>query len=253
MNKITKNNKIHKFNKINKIVHPLKNIRIHLQKLHEIKRHRHHPLIHEIHHKHHLSKKTLFYVKEYGSKSSVPKTIIRESIKILLFASIVSSLGGLGLERLKEVIVSILPLIIMIPVMNNMIGNYGSIVSSKFSTMLHEDKINQNWRQSLELKKLFYQVMIISLTITLMSTLMAIIISKLTAGFFQWSVVFKVFAISVIDVLFLIPLLFGLSIYFGIYYFKKGEDPNNFLIPITTSVADFGNMILLAVLVILFF
>jgi len=37
-----------------------------------------------------------------------------------------------------------------------------------------------------------------------------------------------------------------------VYYYKNNEDPNNFLIPITTSIADFGNMGILAVLIIIF-
>ena len=71
--------------------------KIHLDNLKKIERHKHHPLIHHIHKKYGISKKTLFYVKEYGPKSNVSHTIIRESIKILLFASIVSALGGLAL------------------------------------------------------------------------------------------------------------------------------------------------------------
>ena len=47
---------------------------------------------------------------------------------------------------------------------------------------------------------------------------------------------------------------FSLAVVFaGIYFYRKGEDPSNFLIPITTSIADFGNMLLLSLLVILFF
>lgn len=236
-----------------KIKVPLKKLQKHLARLHQIKRHQHHPLIHHLHKKHQISKKTLFYVKEYGSKSSVPKTIIRESLKILLFASLVSSLGGLGLERLKTVIVSVLPLVIMMPVLNDMIGDFGSILASRFSTMLHENKIHQDWRRSKELKKLFCQILLISVFATLLSAVLAIIISRFASGTFDWLTAIKVLSVALIDVLILVFVLFSLSIYFGLHYFRKGEDPNNFLIPITTSVADFGNMMLLAVLVILMF
>jgi len=54
-------------------------------------------------------------------------------------------------------------------------------------------------------------------------------------------------------VLVLVAILFLTSITAGLYFYRKGEDPNNFLIPITTSIADFGNMIVLTVLVILVF
>ena len=77
-----------------------------LNKLTLIKRKSHHPLVHEIREKHNISKKTLLYVKEYGPHSNVPKTIVKESIKILLFASILSSVGGFALENIKEVFVS---------------------------------------------------------------------------------------------------------------------------------------------------
>ncbi|HLC55885.1 MAG TPA: hypothetical protein VJJ23_01485, partial [Candidatus Nanoarchaeia archaeon] len=69
----------------------MKHLRKALEKLRKIKRESYHHLIHKLHRKHKLHKKTLFYIKEYGKHSNVPKTIIKESIKILLIASIVSS------------------------------------------------------------------------------------------------------------------------------------------------------------------
>jgi len=49
-----------------------------LEILRKIKRHKYHPLVHKLHRKHNISKKTLFYVKEYGPHTNVPKTIIKE-------------------------------------------------------------------------------------------------------------------------------------------------------------------------------
>src|SRR3990167_2010559 len=104
--------------------HVKNHVRKHLQKLQKIKREKYHPLIHKIHKKHKISRKTLFYVKEYGPHTNVPKTIIKESIKILLFASIISSFGGLALENIKTIFISITPLIILLPILNDMIGDY---------------------------------------------------------------------------------------------------------------------------------
>ena len=72
-------------------------VRRDLEKLRAVRRKKYHPLAHHLHHKHKISRKTLFYVKEYGPHTNVPKTIIKESFKILLLASLVSSFGGLGL------------------------------------------------------------------------------------------------------------------------------------------------------------
>ena len=66
-------------------------------------------------------------------------------------------------------------------------------------------------------------------------------------------IAFKVFAIALIDAVLLVTVLFAVAVVAGVYFYGKHEDPSNFLIPITTSVADFGNMLLLALLVTVFF
>ncbi len=231
----------------------MKNVRQHLEKLRKISRKKYHPLIHKIHKKHKISKKTLFYVKEYGQHSNVPRTIIRESIKILMLASIISSFGGLSLEHIKTVFVSIYPLIILLPALNDMVGDYGTIVSSRFSTMLHEGKIKKDYWANKELKKLLVQIIIISLLTAVFSSIIALIISSLSNYAVGAATVYKILFIAIIDVIFLVSTLFLISVYAGIYFFRKKEDPNNFLIPITTSIADFGNMIILSLLIMLFF
>lgn len=224
-----------------------------LEKLALIKRKAHHPLIHEVHKQHGISKKTLFYVKEYGKHANVPKTIIKESIKILLLASVLSSIGGLALEFTKMLFISLIPIIILLPALNDLIGDYGMILSSRFSTMLYEGKITKTGWKNKELKKLFYQVSLISILTALISSAIALIISSISGFQLDFSIAFKIFLIAVIDALLLVNILFLISTIAGIYFFKKQEDPNNFLIPITTSIADFGNMLILAVLVIMFF
>ncbi len=228
----------------------MKRIHHDLKKVQKLERKKYHPLIHQVHKKHQISKRTLFYIKEYGSHSHVPRTIIRESIKILIFASILSSLGGLAFEQIKEIFISITPLIILLPTLNGMIGGYGGIFSSKFATLLHEHKQKETLKKAL--KKLMLQLLIISLITAFSASLLALGISSLKHPATP-NLAAKIIAITLIDTLLLITILFCISIGAGIYVWKKQEDPNNFLIPITTSIADFGNMIILAVLIVLFF
>lgn len=231
----------------------MKTLREHLKKLRTVERKKYHPLIHKIHKKHKVSKKTLFYIKEYGPHANVPRTIIRESIKILLLASIISSLGGLALEHNKIIFVSILPLVILLPALNDMIGDYGTIISSRFSTMLHEGKIKKGVWKNKGLKKIFKQIFMVSVITAVFSSIIAIIISGFSRYAISMAIVSKVIFISVLDVILLVGILFLISVFAGLYFYRKGEDPNNFLIPITTSVADFGNMVVLSILIILFF
>jgi cation transporter-like permease len=228
-------------------------VREHLKKLTAVKRREHHPLIHKIHREYKISKKTLFYVKEYGPHTNVPAIIMKESFVILLVSALISAAGGMALENIKTLFVSIIPLIILLPTMNDMIGDYGIIVSSRFSTMLHEGKIRRNWWRGKELKILFAQVFIIALITTGISMAVSFLISAFSGYPLNLMTILKVFLITIIDVLVLLTILCFASIIFGLHYFRKKEDPNNFLIPIITSIADFGNMIIMAVLVVLLF
>jgi cation transporter-like permease len=145
-----------------------------------------------------------------------------------------------------------MPLIILLPTLNDMIGDYGTIVSSTFSTMLHKGEVKKKWWTP-EVQEMFMQIIIVAGITAFLSATIALAISKYYGAVIDAVFAFKVFFITIIDVMVLVCLLFITSIYAGLYYFNKKEDPNNFLIPITTSIADFGNMIVLTVLIILFF
>ena len=224
-----------------------------LEKLRKVKRREHHPLIHAIHKKFHISKQTLFYVKEYGPHTNVPRTIIKESLSVLLLAALISSTGGIAIESIKKVFITIVPLIILLPTMNDMIGDYGTIISSRLSTMLHEGLLGKKWWRDTELMKLFKQVFVISMLTTLLSCTAALSLSAISNYHLTSAIALKVMVICIIDVAVLVTILFLSSIYLGIHLFKMKEDPNNFLITITTSIADLGNMLILAFLVVLMF
>lgn len=225
----------------------------HLQKLNKITRKALHPLVHIIHKQHKISRRTLFYIKEYGPHTNVPKTIIKESIKILLLASIISSIGGLALEHIKNIFITLIPLVILLPVLNDMIGDYGTIISSRFSTMLYEGKIEKKWWKNSELKELFSHLIIISVITAVLSSLVALVISSFSNYHLNLDIAAKVLLIVVIDVILLVSILMVISVVAGIYFFSKKEDPNNFLIPLTTSFADLANMVILTALILLFF
>jgi cation transporter-like permease len=231
----------------------MKQLKTHLKILQKVKREEYHPLLHKLHIKHKISKKTLLYIKEYGPKSHVFSVIFKESIAVVLFAGLCSAIGGLALESIRPIFISLMPLIILFPVLNDMIGDYGIIISSRFTTLLHMGKVDGKWYKHKFLLRLFFQILIIALITGLVSTFIALVISIQQNFNVTSAIVYKLFLTCVIDVMLLVIILFLIAIYGGYYYFKKNEDPDNFLIPITTALADFGNMMILAVLVRLFF
>ncbi|MFH1066184.1 MAG: magnesium transporter [Nanoarchaeota archaeon] len=237
-------------------IEPIKSARQmekHLLKLTKIERHKHHPLLHTLHKKHNISRKTLYYIKEHTKEEHLAHNIIKGSLKFILLATMISALGGFALEQVRHILIPILPLVIMLPAFNNMAGDFGIIVSSRLSVMLHEKQVKRKFWKSEELKKLALQIAIVSMLTAFATAILAVIIpiaggnpvDVLTAG--------KVVLIAVIDALVLVGSIFIISIIAGLYVFKKKRDPNNFLIPITTSMADWANMVVLALLVLLFF
>jgi cation transporter-like permease len=63
----------------------------------------------------------------------------------------------------------------------------------------------------------------------------------------------KVVAISFMAVATLVLIIFSLAIIGGLWIHKKKKDPNTFLIPVTTSIADFSSIIIFALLVAFLF
>ena len=230
-----------------------KSLAQHLENVRVLKRKVAHPILHKIHKTHKISRKTLFYVKEYGPHSNALKTILKESINILLFASLISSFGGIFLENIKSTFISIIPLIILLPVLNDMLGDYGTIISSKLSAMLHESKLKKRIFKNECIQKLFIQVLSIALLTAILGSIISLLVSNFLGYNLNFELIIKIILITLIDVLVIVTSLFLISIFVGLYLFNKKEDPNNFLIPITTSIADFANMLILFVLVMIFF
>jgi len=223
--------------------------------IHKIKRSRHHNIIHHIHKKHKLSYMTIFYMKEYGTKSHAASTIIKESIKILVLASILSSIGGLGIENMKDKFLAIMPLIIMLPALNDMIGDYGTIISSKFALMIYTGKVKlgRGIFASSHMRILIRNVFLIAIISSIYVGAVSYGLSYMQGFAFDLAIFAKVMGISVFCTMALVSIIFLVSVASGIYVYKRKEDPNNFLVPITTSIADFGSMLLFSFLVIRLF
>lgn len=224
-----------------------------LESIRRLRRYQYHPLIHAVHKHHEISRRTLFYVKEYGPHSNVPKVIVRESIGILIMASVMSSLGGLALESVKSMLAAIIPLVVLLPAVNDMIGDYGTIISSRFSTMLHEGKVRGPWWKNKPMRKLLAQMLVVAAVTAVAAALMALGVSGMSSGFSSTTLALKILAVTLIDVMVMVSLLFVIAVVSGLHFFRKREDPSNFLIPITTSVADFANMVILAVMIVVLF
>ena len=186
-------------------------------------------------------------------KESVKLKIIKESVKVLIFASILSSIGGLGLESIKDKIFVILPIIILLPALNDMIGDLGIIITSKFTTALYLKKFKRPFLKSHFVRHIINQILPIGTMASIYIALLALFISMFKGFQLNLMIFLKVISISLITTLTLISFIIIIAILGGFYVYHKKQDPDDVLIPITTAIADLGAMLMLAFLVSVLF
>lgn len=173
--------------------------------------------------------------------------IFTESLKIVILTSIISSVGGVSLENINVKLVALLPFLILLPAMNDMIGNFGTILSSKLTTLLYMGKIREKgWWSSHKVGNLFLIIAVVAFLSSIYISLLACVIALLKGFELDALFVLKTLMATVMVTALLIVFMFWLTATAGFYIFKKNEDPDNFLIPITTSVADLGTMIIMS-------
>ena len=224
----------------------------HIQKIRRLKRHVYHPILHATHHRHKMSYRTLYYIKSFGNDRHMWHAIVKQSIKILILASILSTIGGFWIEGIQSKLLLFTPLLILLPALDDMIGDYGCTIGSKFSTMLYLKRVGKKWWHSKDLHDLVTTVFIVAFISSVYIGLLSSAISVVQGFVITEVLAIKVLAISIICTMLLVGIICLIAFVCGLYFFRKGEDPNNFLIPITTSVADFGSLIIFTLLVITF-
>lgn len=209
--------------------------------------------IKRLHRKHNLHHKTIFYMKEYGPGKDVHSVIVKESVKILLLTSIISTIGGLSLQSIEQRLFAIVPLLILLPAMNGMVGNYGTIVSSRFTTALYLGEISKKWWRSENMRDLFGDIIKVGVISAVYISVLASLAAYMKGFHLTDVLVMKTVLLALICTLVLVTIVFLVSVTAGFYIYSRKEDPNNFLIPITTAVADLGNMAIFTLLIRILF
>lgn len=180
--------------------------------------------------------------------------IIRQSLPILVAASVISSAGGIAVESLVQRFALVLPLLVMLPALNDMIGDFGTIVAPRFTTLLYLGKLHEKtWRRSRIVRQMLGVLLGIAAFAALYLAALSTIIALVAGWMFDAFSFFKIVLIALTATTLLVAVIFYISIKGGFYVFRKGQDPDNLLVPLATSIADMGNLILMSALLALLF
>jgi len=179
--------------------------------------------------------------------------IIKESLGILILASIISTLGGIGLEMVQKKILTTLPLLILFPALNNMVGGFGIAFSSRYTTLLQQKKLGKKKFMNKALREHFILILKVSAIAAFYISTLSLVVASLKEFTFNPFLYLKILAVTIITTISLVSLIAVISVLAGRYFIKKKEDPDNLLIPITTSIADLGSMIIFSLLIFILF
>ncbi|MBY8992340.1 MAG: magnesium transporter [Candidatus Lokiarchaeota archaeon] len=163
--------------------------------------------------------------------------IFKESIIIVILSSIFGLFSGTLLSSNDEILYTIPIFLLILPALNSLIGDISTVLVSRLTTHLYIGTILPKIQRSERLKEDFY-----GLFFTLLLSLGFLIIAGFSVGIISGVKLVNPFLIILIMILTIIILFFMMFILLflsAIYLFKRGTDPNNFLIPFITSLADF--------------
>ncbi|MBI4150731.1 magnesium transporter [Candidatus Woesearchaeota archaeon] len=180
--------------------------------------------------------------------------ILRESVQVLAFSSIISAFGGIGLELVREKLLLFIPFLILVPAMNEMVGGFGAIVTSRFTTALFTKQLKRDhiWTHPF-VQSLFTSTMTAAVITALYMGGVAYLLAIIKGFPFNIYLFVNVLAVSLLATIVLVTIIFLVSILGGLYVHKKGHDPDNYLIPLATGIADLGSMLVLALVLLWLF
>ena len=163
--------------------------------------------------------------------------IIKQSFPLLTICIGIEIMSGQLLNMNKEQFLNIPLLLALIPIINGMGGNIGSILGARLASGLHVGYITPDLKGE-ELKKNAIDTIILGVITFTFLAFFIYLISPIIGLDTSEMTLFKLFGIMLGAGIILIVVVILLGISVAIYSFKKGVDPDNVVTPIITTSCD---------------
>jgi len=159
-------------------------------------------------------------------------------------ASALSLIGGIGLESVATRILPLIPLLIAIPGLNDLVGDYASIIAA------HHGGPNETKKTKKELFRAIFRVVGINIGFLI---LMSLVLAPLRGYVIEPIFIAKFVLFITVAVVLAILTMFALAGFLERVLKNKKINPDELLIPVVTSLADILMLLLVAVAVVLLF
>jgi cation transporter-like permease len=165
------------------------------------------------------------------------KRILKESILIVIISSLFGLISGSVLSFNQEILYAFPVILLLNPALNSLIGDISIVLVSRLTTHLYIGTISPKIERSNRLKEDF-----IGLFITIILSIIFLLIIGYSFAFFTNVKIVNPLLVG--GVVLLTILILFLSLFISLFVtaialFRRNKDPNNFLIPFVSSLADF--------------
>lgn len=174
--------------------------------------------------------------------------ILKESLPLLALCVLVEVMGGQLLNRQEETLILLPVLLVMIPVVNGVGGNIGSVLGARITSGLHLGTIEVNLRGKGLRDNITAALLTGIISYSFLSLFILLIVPYMGISLDPSSII-RFGAIMVGAGLLLSAAITVLCVVTALYSFKKGLDPDNIVTPVITTFGDvFGIFSLIAML-----
>lgn len=164
------------------------------------------------------------------------KTILKQSTPTLILCSFLGIFAGTVLDSFASTLLNNPTILTLVPLFSGESGNLVSILGARLSSALHAGLIEAEFKFNEAVRNNFIIIILLCLIVYPFIAILADITSMLLN--IEAFSILHLILISLISGLVLIPIMIIIVFVIGIYSFKKGLDPDNVIIPISTSLTD---------------
>lgn len=173
----------------------------------------------------------------WGIKAQIDlQKIIKQSIPTLFICSILGTAAGTILNSKLSVILNNPSILALVPLFSDQGGNLTSILGARLSSGLHSGFIEAKLRPTEGAIRNFGIIIILAIILYPLIGLMAYIASSLLE--INSLEIYELIFISTVAGILLAPLIISMTFFLSTASYRLGLDPDNIVIPISTSLTD---------------
>jgi mgtE-like transporter len=176
------------------------------------------------------------------------KRILKESMPLLSVLIVLEIVGGQILNQNEELLISVPIFLVMIPVINGVGGNIGSIMGARLSSGLHLGLIDLK-HPGKELQNNVIGIALLGIISYTILTIFILLITPVLGISTEANLVVKAGYIMISCGLLLISIVIVVSVLVAKISYERGFDPDNVVTPVVTTLCDVLGILILMIII----